>query len=96
MIKRQLSKQIIKLSEKVPVVAVLGPRQSGKTTLVKTSFPDFNYVNFEDLEVREFAKSDPKLFLKNYSSPVIFDEVQYVPDLFSYIQLNLIHTIITK
>ena len=89
MVKRQLTQQIKEMAKKMPVVAVLGPRQSGKTTLVKVAFPNYNYVNFEDLEIREFAKDDPKAFLENYNSPVIFDEIQYVPNLFSYIQLEV-------
>ncbi|MBL7023638.1 MAG: ATP-binding protein [Candidatus Marinimicrobia bacterium] len=89
MVKRQLTQQIKEIAKKMPVVAVLGPRQSGKTTLVKVAFPNYNYVNFEDLEIREFAKDDPKAFLENYNSPVIFDEIQYVPNLFSYIQLEV-------
>ncbi|MFQ6610762.1 MAG: ATP-binding protein, partial [Fidelibacterota bacterium] len=71
----------------MPVIAITGPRQSGKTTLVKNTFPGFPYLTLEDLEVREFAQSDPKGFLSQHSKGVILDEIQYVPELFSYIQI---------
>ena len=70
----------------MPVISVTGPRQSGKTTLVKQSFPDYNYVTLENIENRDFAKTDPKGFLNTYGKHLIIDEAQYVPDLFSYIQ----------
>ena len=71
----------------MPVIAITGPRQSGKTTLIKNTFPDYPYVTLEDLEVREFAKSDPKGFLMQHTEGLIIDEIQYVPELFSYIQV---------
>lgn len=71
----------------MPVVAVTGPRQSGKSTLVQQVFPEHTYVNLEDLEKRRFAQDDPKGFLKSAGERVILDEVQYVPDLLSYIQV---------
>lgn len=72
---------------KFPVVALTGPRQSGKTTLCKWLKPEYTYVNLEDLTLREFARTDPKGFLQTYKSGVIIDEIQYVPDLFSYLQV---------
>ncbi len=72
---------------KFPVISITGPRQSGKTTLVKYMFPDYKYVNFEDVEIRDFAKSDPKAFLKANGKRLIIDEAQHVPDIFSYIQV---------
>ena len=86
MIKRDLSRKLKQLSSKFPVVFVVGPRQSGKTTLVRNTFPKLAYVSLEDLDVREFALQDPRGFLSNYLSGVIIDEVQRVPSLFSYIQ----------
>jgi len=71
---------------KYPVVALTGPRQSGKTTLLKNAFPNYRYVSLEKPDVREFATKDPNAFLKQYSEYVIIDEVQRVPSLFSYIQ----------
>lgn len=70
----------------MPVVAVTGPRQSGKTTLCRATFPDHAYVSLEPLDTREFASTDPRGFLAAYPGPVILDEVQRVPDLLSYVQ----------
>lgn len=88
MINRAITQKILAYTKKFPVVAVTGPRQSGKTTLVKNIFPDYTYINLEDIEKRTFAKEDPKGFFSIYPSKLIIDEVQYVPELFSYIQLN--------
>jgi uncharacterized protein len=89
MIKRRITPLIIELSAQYPVIALTGPRQSGKTTLLKNAFPNYQYVSLEDLNIREFAQSDPVGFLKRYNEKVIFDEVQRVPDLFSYIQTKV-------
>ena len=86
MIPRLLSKKIGSLTAKFPVIAVLGPRQSGKTTLVKNLFPGMDYVSLENPDTRAFAENDPKGFLLQYQKGVILDEVQRVPELFSYIQ----------
>ena len=88
MIKRELEKKIKEAIKSYPVIAITGPRQSGKTTLVKKLFSKkYKYVNFEDLDLRNFAKTDPKAFLEKYDKNVIIDEAQHVPELFSYIQL---------
>lgn len=80
----------IKYSAKYyPVVTVTGPRQSGKTTLVKMIFSDKPYVSLEDIDIREFAQNDPRGFLSTYSQGAIIDEVQYCPNLFSYIQTKV-------
>lgn len=71
---------------KYPVVAVTGPRQSGKTTMLKTEFPDYRYVNLENPDMRSYAEKDPNGFLAAFDKFVIFDEAQRVPHLFSYIQ----------
>ncbi|MDA8158615.1 MAG: ATP-binding protein [Deltaproteobacteria bacterium] len=86
MIKRKLSEKIINLSKKFPSVTITGPRQSGKTTLVKDIFKNYAYISLEDPDEREFAISDPKGFLKRFSSEVILDEIQRTPVLLSYIQ----------
>lgn len=85
MIKRHLASVIKKASRQYPVIAVTGPRQSGKTTLCRDLFAGYNYVNLEKPEVRQFAQEDPNAFLNQFKGPVILDEVQRVPDLFSYI-----------
>lgn len=88
-IRRVLEKKLVEAAKYFPVVALLGPRQSGKTTLARKVFSEHIYVNLEDLGVRALATADPKGFLQSYmgNSGVIFDEIQHVPDLFSYIQL---------
>jgi uncharacterized protein len=85
-IKRILEKKAKELTKKFPIVAITGPRQSGKTTLVKYMFPNLPYVSLEDLDIRSFAEEDPRGFLSNYQNGVIFDEIQRVPALFSYLQ----------
>ena len=86
MIKRILSQKITSLSKKFPVITITGPRQSGKTTLVKYVFKDYSYISLEDPDEREFAASDPKGFLRRLPENVILDEIQRTPVLFSYIQ----------
>jgi len=71
---------------KFPVVLLTGPRQSGKSTLLQSAFPDYDYVSLEEPDFRLLAESDPRGFLGNYANPAIIDEAQYVPRLFSYIQ----------
>lgn len=87
MIPRQLTERAAELLQKFPIITITGPRQSGKTTLAKLLRPDYRYVSLESLVEREFARQDPKGFLETYQNGVILDEVQYVPDLFSYLQV---------
>jgi len=86
MIQRSIANKLQHFATKYPIVTVTGPRQSGKTTLIKASFPDYEYVNFEDPDVLQMAKEDPRLFLNRYQRKAIFDEVQRIPELFSYLQ----------
>ena len=88
MIQRTLSARLVKLTSSYPVVFLTGPRQSGKTTLARSAFPDFFYVSLEDLQNREEATEDPRGFLHRLEAGpgAILDEVQRTPDLFSYIQ----------
>jgi len=72
-----------------PVVTVLGPRQAGKTTLVRNALPDYAYVNLESPDTRELARDDPRALLRRYGRRVIFDEVQRAPELLSYIQATV-------
>lgn len=74
------------MCEKFPVVSVTGPRQSGKTTLLRELFPDYRYVSLENPDLQDFALEDPRRFLDTYDQQVIFDEVQRVPHLFNYLQ----------
>ncbi len=83
MIARTLEPSLRRAARQSPVVAVTGPRQSGKTTLCRACFPDHDYVSLEPLDGREFAETDPRGFLAQHSGPVVFDEVQRAPGLFS-------------
>lgn len=87
--KRSLTLQIERLKDKFPILAITGPRQSGKTTLLKSVFPNYSYISLEDLDLRTFAEQDPKGFLQKYAENIIFDEVQRVPALFSYLQTTV-------
>jgi predicted AAA+ superfamily ATPase len=86
MIKREAQNKLVHLSETFKVVAVIGPRQSGKTTLVKATFPDKPYLSLENPDTRNFAIEDPRGFLQNLPNGAILDEVQRTPLLFSYLQ----------
>ncbi len=86
MIKRNLVSAMHFLADKYPILALTGPRQSGKTTLLKEMFTDYRYVSLENPDNRNFAETDPNGFLEMYDQKVIFDEVQRVPHLFSYLQ----------
>lgn len=83
---RTLSSQLTESLNSYPVLTLLGPRQSGKTTLVRYLFHEFDYKSLEDPDVREVAKYDPRGFLSQLSKYVILDEIQRVPELTSYIQ----------
>ena len=89
MIERILADKMRKSVTQVPVVTLLGPRQAGKTTLVKELFPDYTYVNLEDKATRELAENDYIGFFKKFSEPMIIDEVQRVPELLSSIQVKV-------
>lgn len=88
MIGRTLKSKLTEMSTKYPIVTLTGPRQSGKSTLLKNSFPDYKYVSLEDPDMRLFATDDPRGFLTTYPDKTIIDEVQRVPSLFSYIQTH--------
>ncbi|MEK7504630.1 MAG: ATP-binding protein [Patescibacteria group bacterium] len=87
MIVRKIAEIIKDSAHNYPIVGIVGPRQSGKTTLVQSVFPDYKYVNLETPDLRRFAQEDPRGFLDQYSENVIFDEVQRVPELLSYLQV---------
>lgn len=91
MIERRLTTKLKKLSGQFPAVAVLGPRQSGKTTLCRLAFPEYKYFSLEDLSIRSIIKEDPKAFLDRYKNEpgIILDEVQHIPELFSYMQVYI-------
>lgn len=88
MIQRTLAPYLKKLAQQFPAIAVMGPRQSGKTTLVRETFPDYAYVTLEDVNNKIAARQDPKDFLNIYKDKngLIIDEIQEVPELLSYMQ----------
>ncbi|MDD2714949.1 MAG: ATP-binding protein [Candidatus Wallbacteria bacterium] len=86
MIERIMNRKALELSEKFQVIAITGPRQSGKTTLARTAFPGKHYCSLEDPGIRRVALEDPKGFLGAHPEGMILDEAQRVPELFSYIQ----------
>lgn len=86
MIPRTLEPTLLEVASQVPVVTLTGPRQSGKTTLMRAVFDEAEYVSLEEPDRREHALEDPRGFLGQFRGPVILDEVQRTPDLFSYIQ----------
>lgn len=88
-IKRSLEKVVLQVSKEYPVVLISGPRQVGKTTMLKKLMEgtDRNYVSLDDLQERALAKNDPEMFLQLHKPPILIDEVQYAPELFSMIKL---------
>ena len=88
-LERKIFKKIEYYIKKFPIVTLTGVRQCGKTTLLKEKFKDYKYISLEDIDIREFAENDPRGFLETYDNKCIFDEVQRVPNLFSYIQTKV-------
>lgn len=88
---RSIQPKLLELSKQFPALAILGPRQSGKTTLARTLFPHYRYINLESFEEQEYAEKDPKGFLNRFKdeSGVILDEIQKTPKLLSYIQIEI-------
>jgi predicted AAA+ superfamily ATPase len=86
LITREISEKVLKAVSEKPVVTIVGPRQSGKTTLCKMLFPEKEMVSLERIDERSFAAEDPVGFLNRFPDGVIIDEAQRVPELFSYIQ----------
>ena len=89
-IKRDIEDKIIALSKEYSCILITGPRQVGKTTILKKLMDDDRkYVTLDDMEERSLAKRDPAMFLQIYSTPIMIDEVQYAPELFSYIKIQI-------
>jgi len=80
---------LLEMIGKYPIVTLTGPRQSGKSTLLKYSFPEYQYVSLEDPDIREYVQTDPRGFLTTYPDKTIIDEAQRVPELFSYLQTHI-------
>ena len=90
-ISRNLEKVVLEVTKEYPVVLVTGPRQVGKTTMLQKLMEgtERSYVSLDDLNERNLAKTDPELFLQLHKPPVLIDEVQYAPELFTYIKLHV-------
>ena len=86
MIIRTLEQPIKKYSHDYPVISIVGPRQSGKTTLARYMFPDHKYLSMENLDIRHMANDDPRGFFIDHGENLILVEIQRVPALFSYLQ----------
>lgn len=86
MIVREIQNELIACAKEYPAVTIIGPRQSGKTTLSKMVFPDYEYCSLEDPSIRRQANNDPEGLLVNFTGGVILDEIQRVPELLSYLQ----------
>ena len=89
MIRRTLQPVLRAVARQYPIVTVVGPRQSGKTTLCRAVFPKKAYVSLEALDAREYAATDPRGFLAEHARGAIIDEVQHAPDLLSYLQVEV-------
>lgn len=89
MIYRQITDKLINTGKNYPIVTLTGPRQSGKSTLLRNIMPDYNYVSLEDPDIRLFAETDPRGFIATYPDRTIIDEAQHVPALFSYLQTHV-------
>ncbi len=86
MVEREITKLLVEMAGSFPAIAIMGPRQCGKTTLAKAVFSSLPYVTLEDPDVRNAARSDPRYFLEQYKNGAILDEIQNVPELMSYLQ----------
>ena len=86
MIKRTAYNALIRLASQFPVIAITGPRQSGKTTLARYAFPEKRIVSFDDKNLRELAQSNPGDFLKAFPDGAIIDEAQKVPEIFDAVK----------
>ena len=88
-IHRKIEKSILGRAKEFPVVVLTGPRQTGKSTMLKAIFPKYNYVSLDDPRKMDAANSDPALFLENYPPPLVIDEIQYAPGLIRHIKINV-------
>ncbi len=86
-IKRIIEPVIARYAQLFPVVAITGPRQTGKSTTLINIFKDYKYVTFDDYKVIDFFTRDPEAFMELYNNKVIFDEAQKVPELFNYVKI---------
>lgn len=88
-IHRTLEPVLLKAVKQFPALVLTGPRQTGKSTLLKQLFPEYNYITLDDINVRSIAKQDPALFVSTLKLPVIIDKIQYLPELLNYIKIHI-------
>lgn len=88
-LKRAIEPILAEALAQFPAVLITGPRQAGKSTLLQTVLKGYTYVTLDDPMVRAMANQDPELFLSTYKTPLIIDEIQYAPNLFSYLKLRI-------
>ena len=88
-VQREIEKLILENSKSFSSIGITGPRQSGKSTLVKNIFPNYKYITLDNPFDRELAEEDPEFFINNAGEYVIFDEIQYVPKLFHYLKIKI-------
>jgi len=86
MVTREITSVVHRLTKQFPIITITGPRQSGKTTLARAIFPEYDYYSMEDPDIRELATTDPRGLLAGIKDGVVFDEIQRTPGLLSYIQ----------
>lgn len=86
-IERIAKKALLRLSGRFPIIGIVGPRQTGKSTLAKTTFPEKRYISFDDKSMREMASANPKDFLQAFPAGAVFDEAQKVPEIFDAVKL---------
>lgn len=86
---RQIEKKLHAALDQFPALALTGARQSGKSTLLRHTFPQFTFINLDDPQMQILARQDPRLFLSAYERPIIIDEIQYVPELLNYVKIYI-------
>ena len=88
-IKRDMEKIVSELTKEYACILITGPRQVGKSTMLEHMDGSRNKVTLDDLQDRSLARKDPEMFLKIHKTPILIDEVQYAPELFSYIKIKI-------
>ena len=89
MITRTAQDALLRLASQFPVIGVTGPRQSGKSTLTKATFPDKRYISFDDKSIRDLAQSNPSDFVSAFPNGAIIDEAQKVPEIFDAVKMHV-------
>ena len=88
-INRDMENVVLNITKEYSCILITGPRQVGKSTMLQQIDPSRNRVTLDDLQERNLARTDPEMFLKIHKTPILIDEVQYAPELFSYIKIAI-------